>query len=56
MEPLEPNDAELIAAAIASGYEPENVDKTPTDEDGPQPEQPYPLAQYGVLPEEDPYG
>ena len=49
---MDVGDPEVIHAADG---EPENVDKTPTEEDGEQPEQKYPLTQYGVLPEVDPY-
>jgi hypothetical protein len=35
---------------------PENVDKTPFEVDGEQPQPPSVLTEYGELPEVDPYG
>ena len=57
---MEVGDPEVISGddyiPTTEDYVPVNVDKTPTAEDGEQPEQKYPLTQYGVLPEVDPYG
>lgn len=43
------------AALVAAAQMVENVDKTPTAEDDPQPPTPNVFIDYGVMPEVDPY-